>query len=139
MWCCLVELWGVCSVSANVSLVPPSAPVSLILVIPLMVVSDRYGRKKVLLATMTGNILSAVVWLRSTTFVSPTIPPELTVGVLPTLALDRWTQRRKCPAQHSYYRRCHRNRDEVKVPCSDWNRLFSLLHLWVRPQHIHTV
>ena len=35
----------------------------------LMLVSDRYGRKKVLLATMTGNILSAVVWLRSTTFV----------------------------------------------------------------------
>jgi hypothetical protein len=33
-------------------------------------VSDRYGRKKVLLATMTGNLLSAVVWLRSTTFVS---------------------------------------------------------------------
>jgi MFS family permease len=70
MWCCLVELWGAYSVSANVSLVLPSALVSLAFMIGLTVVSDRYGRKKVLLATMTGNILSAVVWLRSTTFVS---------------------------------------------------------------------
>lgn len=34
-------------------------------------VSDRYGRKKVLLATMVGNIISALIWLQSTTFVSP--------------------------------------------------------------------
>jgi hypothetical protein len=33
-------------------------------------VSDRYGRKKVLLATMIGNILSALIWLQSTTFAS---------------------------------------------------------------------
>lgn len=33
-------------------------------------VSDRYGRKKVLLATMVGNILSAVIWVQSTSFVS---------------------------------------------------------------------
>lgn len=36
----------------------------------ILAVSDRYGRKKVLLATMVGNILSATIWLRSTTFVS---------------------------------------------------------------------
>ncbi|EMD40786.1 hypothetical protein CERSUDRAFT_111370 [Gelatoporia subvermispora B] len=30
--------------------------------------SDKYGRKRVLLLTMIGNILSAVVWLKSTTF-----------------------------------------------------------------------
>ncbi|EAU84872.2 hypothetical protein CC1G_00391 [Coprinopsis cinerea okayama7 len=30
--------------------------------------SDKYGRKKVLLLTMIGNILSALVWLKSTTF-----------------------------------------------------------------------
>ncbi|WVQ93437.1 hypothetical protein IAU59_000511 [Kwoniella sp. CBS 9459] len=30
--------------------------------------SDRYGRKKVLLATMTGNILSALIWIQSTSF-----------------------------------------------------------------------
>ncbi|KAI9063320.1 MFS general substrate transporter [Trametes sanguinea] len=30
--------------------------------------SDRYGRKRVLLLTMIGNILSALVWLKSTTF-----------------------------------------------------------------------
>lgn len=32
--------------------------------------SDKYGRKKVLLATMVGNILSALVWMKSTTFSS---------------------------------------------------------------------
>ncbi|KAI0004885.1 MFS, DHA1 sub-family [Russula compacta] len=32
--------------------------------------SDKYGRKKVLLITMIGNILSALVWIRSTTFAS---------------------------------------------------------------------
>lgn len=32
--------------------------------------SDRYGRKRVLLVTMIGNILSALVWLQSTTFAS---------------------------------------------------------------------
>ncbi|KZT20414.1 MFS general substrate transporter [Neolentinus lepideus HHB14362 ss-1] len=32
--------------------------------------SDTYGRKPVLLFTMIGNILSAVVWLQSTTFAS---------------------------------------------------------------------
>ncbi|KAF8745980.1 hypothetical protein AX14_004272 [Amanita brunnescens Koide BX004] len=32
--------------------------------------SDKYGRKRILLLTMVGNILSAVVWVRSTTFAS---------------------------------------------------------------------
>ncbi|EJD01228.1 MFS, DHA1 sub-family [Fomitiporia mediterranea MF3/22] len=32
--------------------------------------SDRYGRKKVLLITMAGNILSALVWIQSTSFAS---------------------------------------------------------------------
>ncbi|KIK68016.1 hypothetical protein GYMLUDRAFT_36828 [Collybiopsis luxurians FD-317 M1] len=32
--------------------------------------SDKYGRKKVLLVTMIGNILSALVWVQSTTFAS---------------------------------------------------------------------
>ena len=32
--------------------------------------SDKYGRKRVLLFTMLGNILSAVVWIQSTTFTS---------------------------------------------------------------------
>ncbi|ETW83894.1 major facilitator superfamily [Heterobasidion irregulare TC 32-1] len=32
--------------------------------------SDKYGRKRVLLITMIGNILSAVVWIQSTTFAS---------------------------------------------------------------------
>ncbi|KAF5390712.1 hypothetical protein D9757_002686 [Collybiopsis confluens] len=32
--------------------------------------SDKYGRKKILLITMIGNILSALVWVQSTTFAS---------------------------------------------------------------------
>lgn len=32
--------------------------------------SDKYGRKRILLVTMIGNILSAVVWIQSTTFAS---------------------------------------------------------------------
>ncbi|KAI5830256.1 MFS general substrate transporter [Schizophyllum commune Tattone D] len=32
--------------------------------------SDKYGRKKVLLITMIGNIASAVIWIQSTTFAS---------------------------------------------------------------------
>ncbi|GLB33913.1 putative MFS DHA1 sub-family protein [Lyophyllum shimeji] len=32
--------------------------------------SDKYGRKRVLLVTMIGNILSAIVWIQSTTFAS---------------------------------------------------------------------
>ncbi|KAI0939208.1 hypothetical protein AcV5_000691 [Taiwanofungus camphoratus] len=32
--------------------------------------SDKYGRKRVLLVTMIGNILSALVWIKSTTFAS---------------------------------------------------------------------
>ncbi|KAF9226573.1 MFS general substrate transporter [Gyrodon lividus] len=32
--------------------------------------SDKYGRRNVLLATMAGNILSALVWIKSTTFSS---------------------------------------------------------------------
>lgn len=32
--------------------------------------SDKYGRKRVLLATMVGNILSALVWMKSTSFSS---------------------------------------------------------------------
>lgn len=32
--------------------------------------SDKYGRRRVLLITMVGNILSALVWLKSTTFAS---------------------------------------------------------------------
>ena len=105
--------------------------------IGLIVVSDRYGRKKVLLATMTGNILSAVVWLRSTTFVSLAVPPELTLGFIFAFALVRWTERGQRSAQHGHHRRRHGNRDEVKVPCSDWNRLLGLLHLWVGPHGIY--
>jgi hypothetical protein len=33
-------------------------------------VSDKYGRKPVLLATMIGNIISAGIWLGSTSFAS---------------------------------------------------------------------
>ena len=55
-------------------------------------VSDRYGRKKVLLATMTGNLLSAVVWLRSTTFVSAETRTELRIGYIPALPIDWWAQ-----------------------------------------------
>ncbi|KAH9077315.1 MFS DHA1 sub-family [Lactarius deliciosus] len=32
--------------------------------------SDKYGRKKILLLSMIGNILSALVWIKSTTFAS---------------------------------------------------------------------
>jgi len=32
--------------------------------------SDRYGRKRILLLTMIGNLLSAIVWIQSTTFAS---------------------------------------------------------------------
>ncbi|KAH7105596.1 MFS, DHA1 sub-family [Auriculariales sp. MPI-PUGE-AT-0066] len=32
--------------------------------------SDTYGRKTILLATMAGNILSALIWIQSTTFAS---------------------------------------------------------------------
>lgn len=32
--------------------------------------SDKYGRKRVLLITMIGNVLSAVVWIQSTSFAS---------------------------------------------------------------------
>ncbi|WVQ64936.1 uncharacterized protein L199_003106 [Kwoniella botswanensis] len=32
--------------------------------------SDKYGRKKVLLATMMGNMLSAFIWIQSTSFAS---------------------------------------------------------------------
>ncbi|TFK43435.1 MFS, DHA1 sub-family [Crucibulum laeve] len=32
--------------------------------------SDKYGRRRILLFTMIGNILSAVVWIQSTTFAS---------------------------------------------------------------------
>ncbi|KAI0304236.1 MFS DHA1 sub-family [Russula brevipes] len=32
--------------------------------------SDKYGRKKILLITMIGNMLSALVWIKSTTFVT---------------------------------------------------------------------
>lgn len=35
--------------------------------------SDKYGRKRVLLITMVGNILSALVWIQSTTFASYTL------------------------------------------------------------------
>ena len=55
-------------------------------------VSDRYGRKKVLLATMTGNLLSAVVWLRSTTFVSDKTGTELMIGFIPALPVDWWAK-----------------------------------------------
>ncbi len=34
------------------------------------IVSDKYGRRPVLLATMIGNIVSAGIWLQSTSFVS---------------------------------------------------------------------
>ncbi|WWC87903.1 uncharacterized protein L201_002803 [Kwoniella dendrophila CBS 6074] len=32
--------------------------------------SDRYGRKKVLIAAMMGNLLSAIIWIQSTSFAS---------------------------------------------------------------------
>ncbi|KLO18093.1 MFS, DHA1 sub-family [Schizopora paradoxa] len=32
--------------------------------------SDKYGRKRILLLTMVGNILSAIVWIQSTSFAS---------------------------------------------------------------------
>ncbi|TDL29481.1 MFS, DHA1 sub-family [Rickenella mellea] len=32
--------------------------------------SDKYGRKRILLLTMAGNILSAVIWIQSTSFAS---------------------------------------------------------------------
>ncbi|KAF8165249.1 MFS, DHA1 sub-family [Crassisporium funariophilum] len=32
--------------------------------------SDKYGRKRILLLTMIGNILSALIWIQSTTFAS---------------------------------------------------------------------
>uniref|UniRef100_D8PPJ3 Major facilitator superfamily (MFS) profile domain-containing protein n=1 Tax=Schizophyllum commune (strain H4-8 / FGSC 9210) TaxID=578458 RepID=D8PPJ3_SCHCM len=32
--------------------------------------SDKYGRKKILLITMIGNIASAIIWIQSTTFAS---------------------------------------------------------------------
>ncbi|KAJ7638955.1 major facilitator superfamily domain-containing protein [Roridomyces roridus] len=32
--------------------------------------SDKYGRKRILLITMIGNILSAILWIQSTTFAS---------------------------------------------------------------------
>ncbi|CAA7259860.1 unnamed protein product [Cyclocybe aegerita] len=32
--------------------------------------SDKYGRKRILLLTMVGNILSALIWIQSTTFAS---------------------------------------------------------------------
>ncbi|KAI0736176.1 MFS general substrate transporter [Fomitopsis betulina] len=32
--------------------------------------SDKYGRKRVLLVTMIGNIMSALIWVKSTTFAS---------------------------------------------------------------------
>ncbi|KAI0092736.1 major facilitator superfamily domain-containing protein [Irpex rosettiformis] len=32
--------------------------------------SDKYGRKRILLLTMIGNVLSALVWIKSTTFAS---------------------------------------------------------------------
>ncbi|PFH52815.1 hypothetical protein AMATHDRAFT_73941 [Amanita thiersii Skay4041] len=32
--------------------------------------SDKYGRKRILLLTMAGNILSAIVWIQSTSFAS---------------------------------------------------------------------
>lgn len=40
-------------------------------------VSDRYGRKRVLLATMIGNIISTVIWLESTSFVSLLYRPDV--------------------------------------------------------------
>ena len=77
-WCSWAEPWVVCSVSVNASLALNSEAVSRPLSfypshaqrVSLSPVSDRYGRKKVLITTMLGNILSAVIWLRSTSFVS---------------------------------------------------------------------
>lgn len=71
------ERWAACLVFVNVSSVPLWAHVSRLssewcdqMDSELTrAVSDRYGRKNILLATMVGNILSAVVWLRSTSFV----------------------------------------------------------------------
>jgi MFS family permease len=71
---CWVELWAVCSASASALLalnwVAVSESNAAGIPFGLTKVSDRYGRKNVLIATMMGNILSAIIWLRSTSFVS---------------------------------------------------------------------
>jgi len=48
----------------------------LISLIGCLLVSDKYGRKPVLLMTMIGNLISAFIWLKSTTFVSIFHPDE---------------------------------------------------------------
>lgn len=90
MSCCSVELWEACLVSVNALSVLLWALVSLSRLNELIQsVSDRFGRKKVLLATMTGNILSALVWLRSTTFVRDSLFYELTTGLFSPLSSYR--------------------------------------------------
>lgn len=72
-------------------------------VYPLTIVSDRYGRKKVLVATMMGNILSAVIWLRSTSFVSlhgASVGSADRAGFVSAVPGGRRSERRQCTAQH---------------------------------------
>jgi MFS family permease len=72
-------------------------------ILRLTKVSDRYGRKKVLVATMMGNILSAVIWLRSTSFVSWPDVLLITadpVGYISALPSGRRAERRQRSAQH---------------------------------------
>lgn len=71
--CFSVEPWAACSACASASLALGSAGVSdrrRESVSRLTgAVSDKYGRRRVLLATMVGNLVSAAIWLRSTAFV----------------------------------------------------------------------
>jgi hypothetical protein len=93
----------------------------------LISVSDKYGRKRVLLATMVGNIISAAMWLRSTTFVS-TPPTSLTSEHIPSLPTCGRTIRGQCPNQHSNHLGCHYSSYEIKITRFDRHRLFSLLY-----------
>ena len=34
------------------------------------ILADKYGRRRVLLASMVGNVLSTLIWIQSTSFVS---------------------------------------------------------------------
>ena len=72
-------------------------------------VSDKYGRKRVLLCTMLGNILSAIIWTRSTSFVSCSCCPpsglhgrEVDINAVHFLAvsLGRRSKRGQRPTQH---------------------------------------
>lgn len=56
---------------------------------------------------------------------------ELMIGIILTVTIDRWTERRKRSAQYGHHWGCHRDRDEIKVFGLDRHCLLSLLYLWV--------